>query len=66
MQSKAYLVSVRTTNATQTTCHNKETDTYYDCTDGELYVISDDPRKIYDMLGKETVKCIKYLGEGYY
>jgi len=38
---------------------------YHDCEHGILYVIADDPRKIYDKFGQNTVEEITDVGFGY-
>jgi len=68
----AYKVKVKTTNAMRdTTCDNWDSDAsmqdinYYDCEDGTLYVITDDPKSIYDKFGKDTILSVERVGIGY-
>lgn len=45
---KAYRVTVKTTNGLRDTTSGPDLYSYRDCDKGELYVITDDPKKIYD------------------
>ncbi len=63
---------MKTTNAlkdTATTNYWKDQDRtkveYFECEDGKLYVITDDPKKIYDKFSKETIISITDIGVGY-
>ena len=65
---RVYRVKVKTTNALQTTTRTnweKDGGEYYDCEDGILYVITDDPRKIYDKFSPQTIIAIEDIGVGY-
>ena len=35
---------------------------YYDCINGVLYITTDEPKRIYDWFGKETVISIEEIG----
>ena len=67
---RTYLVEVKTTNSSKNTTRanwnssdgNSE---YYDCENGIIYVVTDDPKKIYDMLSKDTIIKIEDIGVGY-
>lgn len=65
----AYKVRVKTTNALgDMTCDYWGDEAgkanYYDCAKGILYVITDDPQKIYKKFSKETVISIVRIGIG--
>lgn len=57
---KCYKVKVKTTNAIHKTVQACDGN-YYDCRDGEIYVSTNDPRKIYDKLG-DVVLNIELIG----
>jgi len=59
---RTYKVKVKTTKANW---NNEQDPEYYDCENGILYVITDDPRKIYDKFSKDTVIEIEDIGIGY-
>ena len=60
-----YKVTVETTNALGNTTCNRDTDKYSDCIRGVLYVVTDNPEKIYSTFGKDQVMCIEFIGMGY-
>lgn len=60
---KVYRVEVKTTNGLRDTTHGPELHSYRDCNKGEIYVITDDPRKIYDEF--PWTKSIEEIGVGY-
>jgi len=66
---RTYKVKVKTTNAlkkmTKANWNDEHSSEYYDCEDGILFVITDDPRKIYDKFSKDTVIEIEDIGIGY-
>jgi len=68
---RCYCVRVKTTNALMNVTTNcwreseREKAEYFDCEDGILYVVTDDPKKIYDKFGAETVLSIENCGVGY-
>lgn len=64
---RCHKVKVRTTNhlANTTYKHFGVKDVkpeYYDCIDGTLYITTDEPKRIYDWFGKETVISIEEIG----
>jgi hypothetical protein len=70
---KVYRVEVKCTGALKNACANyhgnngrigSNTD-YFDCEDGYLYVSTNDPSKIFNMLSEDTVISIKRVGVGY-
>ena len=65
---KAYQVTVKTTNAVGGTTYGpgkgqKGKEPYRDCDNGILYVVTDDPVKIFDEFPSTT--AIKEVGIGY-
>ncbi len=65
---RVYQVHVKTTNAMKDTTTNNWKDKnreYFDCENGVLYVVTNDPKKIYDKFSKETVISITDIGVGY-
>lgn len=65
---KAYKVECETTNALWNTTYGPNKgkgigDAYRECRDGVLYVITDDPRKIYNEF--PLTKSIEEIGIGY-
>ena len=69
---RVYRVHVKTTNALGNTTTNywkdrdrAEVAEYFECEDGRLYVVTDDPKKIYDKFSKETIISITDIGVGY-
>jgi len=65
---RAYKVKAKTTNALNDTVEVYESEqslVYYECENGILYVITDDPRKIYDKFSKDTIIKIEDIGVGY-
>lgn len=62
-----YRVAVNCTNHLNDTCCNRteEQNEYFDCKHGVLYVVTDDPKKIYDKFGLDTVSSITEIGIGY-
>jgi phage-related protein len=57
-----FKVKLKTTNAIKNTSKDSESN-YIDCMDGVVYVITDDPRKIYDSF--KNVIDISFVGIGY-
>ena len=63
--TRCYLVSVRTTNANKNTVQFAD-GRLFSCTDGKLYVTTEDPRHIYEAIGEERVVAIENIGIGYH
>lgn len=66
--SKAYKVEVKCTNSTKDTCCNYYTEglnDYFKCKNGVLYVVTDNPKKIYNKFSSDTVLSITEIGVGY-
>ena len=63
----AYRVKVQTTNALNKAFRyfDGEGHVYADCINGEIIVVTDDPRKIYDKFG-ETVLSVEKINYGYF
>ena len=63
---KTYKVKVETTNAANDTVgvYLEDEIKYYPCKNGILYVVTDDPRKIYNKF-KSSVISIEEIGVGY-
>lgn len=60
-----YKVELVTTNGIGNTTCNRETDEYRDCLNGVAFVITDNPRKIYDLFGAQQVRRVENMGPGY-
>jgi len=66
-----FKVKVRTTNVLNNTTtdscveNDEEKPHYYPCENGVLFVITDDPRKIYEWLPNEAIESIEKIGVGY-
>lgn len=69
MTSLAFRVTLKTTNAVKNTVRKpspaKGKDEYIEIEDGLAYVLTEDPKRIYDYFGVENVLKIERLGKGY-
>jgi len=63
-EGRGYLVKVKTTSCLRSTFRVEDDDHYYDCEDAMIYVVTDDPKKIYD-IWRESVIEIKDIGVGF-
>lgn len=61
---RCYRVEVRTTNDVRDTLCNRDAGKYYKCENGVLYVITEDPRIIYNQF-QDAVISITDIGVGY-
>jgi len=60
---RVYKVKVKTTNDLETVTYGKDVNSYLPCEDGILYVVTDNPKEIYDMF--LNVTSIEDVGVGY-
>jgi len=63
-----YKVKVKTTNCLENTCYKEgmlDSSNYIDCDKGVIFIITDDPRKIYTSLGIDIVLSIEKYGVGF-
>jgi len=63
-----YKIEVKTTNAVGNTTCNRLTELggeYFDCEDGILYIVTENPKAIFDKFSNDTVISITKIGIGY-
>lgn len=69
MTRRAFKVTLKTTNVCGDRVHNKQHlkgwDEYIEVEAGLAYVLTEDPKRIYDYFGVDNVLNIERIGKGY-